>query len=212
MADLNFPTNPTLGQEFSIGSRTWVWNGTAWQLQSGIVSTNPFIVVSAQVTTSTQSTSTNSGALIVAGGIGAGGNVNVGGNLTASNITATNNLTVGDSLYNSFTGQALTLGVPITLDAFRTDQFRSAKYLVQIVEKSVTPNMVHCAELLLTHDNNGGTTLGYILQYGIVTNFGELGTWDAVYDVGSTRMLLQFTPTYNPSQMYVTINRHLLTV
>ena len=212
MADLNFPTNPTLGQEFSIGSRTWVWNGTAWQLQSGIVSTNPFIVVSAQVTTSTQSTGTTSGALIVTGGVGIGGDVNIGGYVSAPNITATNSLVVGDSLYNSFSGQALSLGVPITLDAFKTDEYRSAKYLVQIVEKSVTPNMVHCAELLLTHDGNDGTTLGYILQYGIVTNYGELGTWDAVYDVGSTRMLLQFTPTYNPSQMYVTINRHLLTV
>lgn len=212
MADLNFPTNPTVGQEYTIGSRTWIWNGTAWQLQSGIVSTNPFIVVSAQVTTSTQSTGTTSGALIVAGGVGIGGNLNVGGDIYASDITVTNSLTVGDSLYNSFTAQAASIGVPIILDAFRSDQFRSAKYLVQVVEKSTTPNMVHCAELLLTHDDNGGTTQGYILQYGIVSNFGELGTWDAVYDVGSTRMFLQFTPTYSPTQMFVTINRHLLTV
>ena len=106
MADLNFPTNPTIGQTYSIGSRTWVWNGTAWQLQSGIVSTNPFIVVSAEVTTSTQSTGTTSGALIVAGGVGIGGDVNVGGNIYVSDITVTNSLSVGDSLYNSFTEQA----------------------------------------------------------------------------------------------------------
>jgi fibronectin-binding autotransporter adhesin len=75
MADLNFPQNPAPGDTYSIGSRTWIWNGSGWALQSGIVSTNPFIVVSAQITTTTNSTSTTSGALIVAGGGGFGGNV-----------------------------------------------------------------------------------------------------------------------------------------
>lgn len=75
MADLNFPLNPQVGDTYSIGNRTWVWNGSGWQLQSGIISTNPFIVVSAQVTTTTNSTSTNSGALIVEGGGGFGGDV-----------------------------------------------------------------------------------------------------------------------------------------
>lgn len=75
MADLNFPQNPNPGDTYSIGTRTWIWNGSGWALQSGIVSTNPFIVVSAQVTTSTNSTGTNSGALIVAGGGGFGGDI-----------------------------------------------------------------------------------------------------------------------------------------
>jgi fibronectin-binding autotransporter adhesin len=75
MADLNFPQNPAPGDTYSIGSRTWIWNGSGWALQSGIVSTNPFIVVSAQITTTTNSTSTTSGALVVAGGGGFGGNV-----------------------------------------------------------------------------------------------------------------------------------------
>lgn len=75
MADLNFPTNPNVGDTYSIGSRTWVWNGTAWQLQSGVISTNPFTVVSAQITTSTNSTGTSSGALIVNGGAGFNGDI-----------------------------------------------------------------------------------------------------------------------------------------
>jgi hypothetical protein len=75
MADLNFPQNPAPGDTYSIGTRTWIWNGSGWALQSGIVSTNPFIVVSAQVTTTTNSTSTTSGALIVAGGGGFGGDI-----------------------------------------------------------------------------------------------------------------------------------------
>jgi fibronectin-binding autotransporter adhesin len=75
MADLNFPQNPAPGDTYTIGNRTWIWNGSGWALQSGIVSTNPFIVVSAQVTTTTNSTSTTSGALIVAGGGGFGGDI-----------------------------------------------------------------------------------------------------------------------------------------
>ena len=75
MADLNFPQNPYVGQTYSIGTRTWIWNGSGWALQSGILSTNPFRVISAEITTSTNSTGTNSGALIVAGGAGFGGDV-----------------------------------------------------------------------------------------------------------------------------------------
>lgn len=29
---MDFPSNPAVGQEHSIGSRTWRWNGTAWLL------------------------------------------------------------------------------------------------------------------------------------------------------------------------------------
>lgn len=33
MADLNFPSNPTVGQTYSIGSKTWFWTGKAWAVQ-----------------------------------------------------------------------------------------------------------------------------------------------------------------------------------
>ena len=31
---MNFPTSPTLDQTYTLGSKTWVWNGSAWDLQS----------------------------------------------------------------------------------------------------------------------------------------------------------------------------------
>lgn len=213
MADLNFPTDPYVGQEYSIGSRSWVWNGNGWQLQSGIISTNPFVVVSAEITTSTNSTSTLTGALVVAGGAGIGGDVYVGGNVTIeSNVTVTNSVTIGNSLYNGFTVPAILAGTPVILDSFDVSMYRTAKYLVQIVDYGHTPNLVHSTELLLTHDANGSSTLGYIVQYGIVTNSSELGTWDAVYDVGSNNMHLEFTPNYTPGTMIIKVNRVVLTV
>ena len=34
MSTLNFPTSPSLNDTYSFGTKTWVWNGAAWQLQS----------------------------------------------------------------------------------------------------------------------------------------------------------------------------------
>jgi hypothetical protein len=30
---INFPSSPTLNQEYTFGTKTWVWNGTAWALK-----------------------------------------------------------------------------------------------------------------------------------------------------------------------------------
>lgn len=213
MADLNFPENPSVGQTYTIGSRTWVWNGTAWQLQSGVISTNPFVVVSAEITTSTKSTSSTTGALIVNGGVGIGGDTVIGGNVTVeSNVTVTNSITIGNSLYNGFTAPAILVGSPVILDSYDVSVYRTAKYLVQIVDYGYTPNLIHSAELLLTHDANGSNTIGYIVQYGIVVNTSELGSWDAVYNLGSNSLQLEFTPNYSPSTMIIKVNRVALTV
>lgn len=29
---MNFPISPTLNQTYTLGSKTWVWNGSAWDL------------------------------------------------------------------------------------------------------------------------------------------------------------------------------------
>ena len=34
MATLNFPTNPALNQTYTFGTKTWIWNGQGWQLDS----------------------------------------------------------------------------------------------------------------------------------------------------------------------------------
>jgi len=30
---IDFPTSPVLGQTYTYGSRTWVWNGSGWERQ-----------------------------------------------------------------------------------------------------------------------------------------------------------------------------------
>lgn len=34
---LNFPSNPTLNQEYTSGTKTWFWNGSAWQIKPAVV-------------------------------------------------------------------------------------------------------------------------------------------------------------------------------
>jgi hypothetical protein len=104
MADLNFPQDPYVGQTYSIGTRTWQWNGSGWALQSGILSTNPFRVVSIEVTTTTNSTSTNSGAIIVAGGGG------FGGNIYAKDIFSNGSAIVTTATIGNFGVSAITAG------------------------------------------------------------------------------------------------------
>lgn len=271
MPTLTFPPSPAPGDTYTVGTRTWVWNGVAWQIQSGITSTNPFIVKSAEITNTTASNSTITGALLVAGGVGVGGNIWAGGTIysgglpvlteatvtgtiatilagtgtavsaegavvtvwstatlqtvTDSGFTTTNiihiantssaalrvdgGVTIGDSLTDSYTAPAILAFAPVNLDSFNASLYRTAKYLVQIVDKGYLPNFLHSCEILVTHDDNGIDTLGYIVQYGIVANFSELGTWDSIYESGS--MVLQFTPNYAPANMQIKITRTVLT-
>jgi hypothetical protein len=80
MSQLNFPTNPSLGDIWVIGAVTWQWNGYAWvkvtTLQQGVSITTITNILS--ITTGTASTSTITGALVVRGGVGIGGNLYVG--------------------------------------------------------------------------------------------------------------------------------------
>ena len=76
MSLLNFPTNPTIGDTYTIGTNTWSWNGTAWvKLTSS--SGSPIII-----NTVTLSTSTVTGSIVITGGVGVGGSINVGGTST----------------------------------------------------------------------------------------------------------------------------------
>lgn len=72
MATLNFPPNPNVGDQYTIGNNTWVWNGVAWVKFASSPQTPVFI------NTSTVSTGTNTGAIVVDGGIGVGGSINAG--------------------------------------------------------------------------------------------------------------------------------------
>ena len=105
MSLLNFPSNPTIGQQHTVGTTVYEWDGVAWNI---VPDTTPeYTDVTSEtinITSSTNSTSTDSGALTVVGGIGVGGSAYFGGNVYSSGsvvITTTtlvNSIIAGDDI------------------------------------------------------------------------------------------------------------------
>ena len=152
-----------------------------------------------QVTNNTAATSVSTGAVVVSGGIGIGGNAWIGG--TANVGPATQLL--------SFVSATTSTAAQLSLDSFTVATYTSAKYLVQIVDTGYTPQRVQVEELLVFHDDNGGSTNAYIVKYGLGYNVQELGDFDAVYTGGN--VVLKFTPNYNPTSLTVKTSRVAIT-
>ena len=90
-----FPSNPSIGDEYTIGTVTYTWNGVAWQRQSTGGGGSSTVTTTLLITSSTQSTSTDTGALRVVGGVGIGLNLNVGGDVKILSTTQAYNSTTG---------------------------------------------------------------------------------------------------------------------
>lgn len=161
------------------------------------VITNPWSLYVAQgnvkIATTTVSSGAASGALVVGGGVGIGGALNV----TGAGSFGSTGVTVGNTLISSYTSGAISTIAAQNLDTFSTSTYRSAKYTVQIVDA----NKVHVTEMMVFHDN----TTVYKMEYGISTNTGELGTFDAT--LAANVITLTFTPNYTPTGMIIKANR-----
>jgi hypothetical protein len=326
MSTLGFPTNPSIGDVYTVGATTYVWNGFAWIISTSVVTATSISTTGTiNITNTTSSTGTDSGALIVGGGAGIGGDLYVGGNINASSTgttisfstgsfetlfvtgatSATSTLTgalivtggaaiggdlfIGGLLYSGgqpvltsstfaegfqdgddidivsvTTGTSTYLVVnnvstletvtsrgnsttnivsflnttnststdtgaivvsggvgiagrvtaeslriadaifdstqtlvntvnPTLIDTFRTDEFRSAKYLIQIDEGTGPGADFELLEILLVVDNNGQA---WATEYGVVTSNGYLGVMSAEVIGGNVGLyFLSFAPT-----------------
>jgi hypothetical protein len=100
---LGFPTNPSVGDQYTVGETTYEWNGFAWIRISGSVNSATvgyFEVL--YVTSTTNTTALGTGSLIVTGGASIGGNLYIGGTLFSSGspvlTTASFNATIQDGI------------------------------------------------------------------------------------------------------------------
>lgn len=161
----------------------------------GGISVSDNLVVESTAT----STSSTSGAVVVSGGIGVGGNLTIAEDLTVGPVSAgapvaaiySNNV-----LLASYTSGVITGTLSQNLDTFDSLVYRTAKYMIQVVDGSA----VHITEISLFHDDSDV----YITEYGISTNTGELGTFDAsLVDNVAT---LTFTPV-NATSMIIKVVR-----
>ena len=191
----------TAGTDTAVSSNTGtitVWNTSTLQTVTnrGATTTNSISIKNA-----TNSTSTTDGALQVTGGVGIAKDVYVGGAITVGTY----------SQYISYASRTLTgsdAGFSQNLDNWSTSTYRTAKYLLQAVDTGITPSRVHVSELSIFHNNAGSV---YTNEYGITTNLGVLGTYDASVTNGFVQ--LQFTPNASglvPIALMVKLTRLLL--
>ncbi len=146
---------------------------------------------------------TNSGALVVGGGIGAGGSITSGATVKGVTVQVVNNE------FSSTSTTGISSASEITVDTWNGGAFRTAKYIAQIIDSGFIPNKFHVVEIMIAYDGSALSNGAYISQYGIITNNGELGDFNAVYDGGLIRVT--FTPNYIPTNMAVQILRTAIT-
>ena len=149
------------------------------------------------------STNATSGALQVAGGVGIAGDVNIDGYLDVN----ANTMYVGNSQILTYTSPAITSQAIVNLDTFATGTYQSAKYFIQVVDNTAggQANRMYVTELIIYHDTIGGV---YIQEYGMSSNFGDLGDFEAV--LNGSDIQLRFTPNYTPTSMIIKVHRTTL--
>jgi hypothetical protein len=91
---LNFPPSPTIGQSYTVGTKTYTWSGAAWLVTAVSQTFN-----SLTISTSTNATSTNSGAVQVVGGMGIGGDLWLGGTLYSNSQPVITTATLSASIF-----------------------------------------------------------------------------------------------------------------
>jgi filamentous hemagglutinin len=190
-----------------VGVANSVWIGNALRVIGASTLNN----LSAAVTTATQltvngtasvsgiifandasnSNAVNNGSIQTQGGIGVvkdvyvGGTITAGATLAATTGTVVNGFFTNNTLIASFTSNVITGTAQVNLDFWSSTNYRSARYFVQIVDGA----NVHVSEISLFHDG----VKAYINEYGIATNNGQLGSFDAI--IGGGNVTVKFTPT-----------------
>jgi hypothetical protein len=154
-----------------------IWNTSTIQ---SITNRSTTTTNAISITNSTSSTNSTTGALTVAGGVGIGGTVYIG-----NQTTGTVNAVAYGSALLATVNISLNTTTQTIVDSFSTSTYRSAKYFCQITSGTTS---VHLTELSVFYVNN--TT--YINEYGINTNNGVLGSYDATISNGNVNLL--FTP------------------
>jgi len=152
---------------------------------------------------SSSSSGPSTGALVVNGGAGIGGDLNVQGNGDFNG----NYLNVGNSEIYTYTSPTVSAQAQLSLDSFAIANYQSAKYFVQVADVTAVgqPNKMYVSELIVFHD---GLNSVYITEYGMTSNFGDLGSFDA--QLSGAIVTLTFTPNYTPTALTVKVHRTTL--
>jgi hypothetical protein len=177
MALLNFPSNPSPGDTWTVGSRTYVWNGRAWIVSS----VNSVTAAVMTITSTINATSTITGALVVAGGVGIGGDLHIGGQFF---VNGQNVLTTSSFAY------LVTAGNDISINLSNIDGslvFSNISTLQSVTNRGAsTTNIV---SFLNTTQSTSTTTGAVVISGGLAVGkrvtTESLRITDAIFDTNS---------------------------
>lgn len=176
MALLNFPSNPSIDQTYTIGETTWIWTGSAWiKLTSS--SSTPIVV-----NTITQSTSTVTGSVVITGGLGVGGSVNIGSTSTINGAqiltTATLDAFVKQTVVYAGTDTAV---ASETTSGYQYITIWNTSTLQTVTDRGhSTTNVVQ----ILNTSQSTSTTTGALIVSGGAAIGGNLWLGGTIYSAG----------------------------
>lgn len=172
---LNFPPSPSIGDKYTVGSKTYTWSGSAWLVSAQSVTANNIIV-----TTSTNATSTNSGAIQVVGGMGIGGDLWIGGTLYSNSQPVITTATLGASIFG---GNDITVtSTGTTSSSFL--RFDNTSTLQTVTNRGYTTtnriNVTNATESTTT--NTGALVVSGGIGVGKRVNCESLRIADSIFD------------------------------
>ena len=142
----------------------------------------------------TNSTSSSTGAVVISGGLGVAGRIN------------SESIQIADAIMDS--GQVRINTTNTTeVDSYPADQYRTAKYLIQIDDGTGAGAQFESLEIMLLVDNNQNVVA---TEYGAVRTSGPLGEFAA--DVQNDNLVRLYFTAYNPTNKILKIFRTTMTV
>ena len=145
-------------------------------------------------TNTTQSTSSSTGAVVISGGLGVIGRIN------------SESIQLADVIMDS--GEVLVNTTDtVVVDIYPVDQYRSAKYLIQIDDGNGPSANFETIEILLLVDN---AQTVYATEYAVLSSNGELGEFAA--DVQNDNMVRLYFTAFQASDKIIKIFRTGITI
>jgi len=195
MAILNFPTNPEIGDLYTIGTRTYRWSGSAWLVDSNTVAASTLTAFKIRAT-SVENINTASigelGSLIVDGGASIAKDLYIGGSLYIAET-----IVITTASFNNSPSDGSDIHIdPINVGGIDLLQFNNVSTLQSVTGRgNSTTNVIKFLNPIeSTSTNTGAVLISGGLGVGKRINSESIQIADTVFD--STKTTVNTTAQY----------------